>query len=176
VLRVLNKMSLLLSTEAAALLGAGISAFEAELSRIKTASDMTEALSEGPFDLIILTDEAAAISAAESSTAAVWLLSKNADAASLAQHGLIAGGEDELERIMPMLIAIRARLRALESRANKLQKKLYDTNIVSRAKLILMSRFSMSEKEAHRYIEKTAMDSGRKRLDVAESIIRTYGD
>jgi response regulator NasT len=49
-----------------------------------------------------------------------------------------------------------------------------EMRLVNRAKLILVQRFKMSEKDAHRFIEKNAMDRCVKRRTIAESIIRTY--
>ncbi|HCG61364.1 MAG TPA: antitermination regulator, partial [Collinsella sp.] len=49
-----------------------------------------------------------------------------------------------------------------------------DTKLVNRAKLLLVTRLQMTEAEAHRYIEKTAMDNGESRRDVALRLIRTY--
>ncbi|MDD3338000.1 MAG: ANTAR domain-containing protein [Lachnospiraceae bacterium] len=43
--------------------------------------------------------------------------------------------------------------------------------ILSEAKKILMSRNNMSEEEAHRYIQKTSMDSGNPLVETAEMII-----
>ena len=57
---------------------------------------------------------------------------------------------------------------------SSLQQRLDDSRIVARAKLLLISHLGMSEGDAHRYIEKTAMDSCLPRRDVAEGIIRTY--
>jgi response regulator NasT len=55
-----------------------------------------------------------------------------------------------------------------------LQAKMEEMRLVNRAKLILVQRFKMSEKDAHRFIEKNAMDRCVKRRTIAESIIRTY--
>ena len=55
-----------------------------------------------------------------------------------------------------------------------LKQKIEDKRVIDRAKLILVSYMSMSEKEAHRYIEKQAMDLRKTRRDVAEGILRTY--
>ena len=81
---------------------------------------------------------------------------------------------DSLSAVLPSFLACCARLRSLCTETASLKRKLDDTRIVTRAKLLLMSRLKMSEAEAHRYIEKTAMDTGSKRREVAESIIRTY--
>ena len=59
-------------------------------------------------------------------------------------------------------------------RAEREDEKLTELKIISRAKLLLMRQFSMSEAQAHRYLEKRAMDMGRTRKTIAESIIRSY--
>jgi len=43
--------------------------------------------------------------------------------------------------------------------------------IITKAKLVLMERNNMSEEEAHRYIQKTSMDSGTNMVEMAEMIL-----
>lgn len=43
--------------------------------------------------------------------------------------------------------------------------------IIEKAKLLLMDRNNMSEEEAHRYIQKTSMDSGTNMVETAEMIL-----
>lgn len=59
-------------------------------------------------------------------------------------------------------------------RLGALKKKLDDEKVVTRAKLLLMQTLSFTEEEAHKFIEKEAMNSGRTRSDVAYEIIKTY--
>ena len=73
-----------------------------------------------------------------------------------------------------LLFATRQRLRALEEKATSLQSKMEEIRLVNRAKLLLMEHLKMSEAEAHRHIEKAAMDACVKRRNIAEQIIRTY--
>ena len=40
------------------------------------------------------------------------------------------------------------------------------------AKAVLMEKNNMSENEAHRYVQKSAMDSGRTMVDTAASILK----
>lgn len=61
-----------------------------------------------------------------------------------------------------------------KSENKKLQQKLEELKIVTRAKLILMEKLKMSEPDAHRYIEKQAMDLRDTKIEVAQSIIRKY--
>ncbi len=71
---------------------------------------------------------------------------------------------------------MRARLLRLNAEKDTLQEKFDDMKLVNRAKLLLMERLKMTESEAHRYIEKQAMNTGSRRRQVAENIIRTYED
>ena len=49
-----------------------------------------------------------------------------------------------------------------------------EIRLVNRAKWLLISELKMSENDAHKYIEKQAMDRCITRRAMAESIIRTY--
>ncbi len=73
-----------------------------------------------------------------------------------------------------VLTAIQKKLKKLERKAESLKAKMDEIKLVNRAKLILVAQLKMSEQEAHRFIEKSAMDRCVKRRDIAESIIRTY--
>ena len=109
---------------------------------------------------------------------AVLLLAKKDSLEDLLPACIVAGflcGERETPEIwLPQLLALCCRLRETRLREHDLRRKLDDTRLVNRAKLLLMTRLGMTEAEAHRYVEKTAMDIGAARRDVAVAIIRTY--
>lgn len=73
-----------------------------------------------------------------------------------------------------LLTATAARLGRLESKNRSLEEKMADIRMVNRAKWLLIENLGMTEKDAHYYIEKRAMDSRLTRREVAEGIIRTY--
>ena len=62
----------------------------------------------------------------------------------------------------------------LKKENNKLLQKIEDIRMIDRAKCILIQYLNMTEAEAHRYIEKQAMDMRSTRKVVAEGILRTY--
>ena len=66
------------------------------------------------------------------------------------------------------------RLLRVNSENIKLKQRIEDIKIVDRAKYILFSHYKMSEAEAHRYIEKQAMDMRVSRREIAENILKTY--
>ena len=72
------------------------------------------------------------------------------------------------------MAAARERLRRLEKKTLSVEEKMEEIRIVNRAKWILISELKMDEPQAHRYIEKQAMDRCISRKEIAEEIIRTY--
>ena len=143
------------------------------------AGELRALAAERPVDGLILSSHELtfALEAAEHSYTAVLVVAKGDTSAlneTCARSGVMVCTRESLSAVLPCFLACCARLRALCTETVSLKRKLDDTRIVTRAKLLLMSRLKMSEAEAHRYIEKTAMDTGAKRREVAESIIRTY--
>ena len=59
--------------------------------------------------------------------------------------------------------AMHGRMMHMKAENDKLQKKLEELRCVSRAKCILIEREQYTEEQAHRYIEKLAMDTRRNR-------------
>lgn len=84
------------------------------------------------------------------------------------------GSRQSITQAIRLLVATHNRLAAFERKAIKLEAKMKEIRLINRAKWLLIDRFSMSEAEAHKYIEKTAMDNCVKRGEIAENIIRTY--
>lgn len=70
--------------------------------------------------------------------------------------------------------AISARLNRLQSENCKLSQKIEDIKTIDRAKCILISYLGMSEAEAHKYIEKQAMDMRLSKRKICERILKTY--
>ncbi len=67
-----------------------------------------------------------------------------------------------------------ARLGKYQQRAAKLNAKIEEIRIVNHAKWELIEKLGITEKEAHKLIEKQAMDTRRTRREVAETILKTY--
>ncbi len=72
------------------------------------------------------------------------------------------------------MISTRERLRSLEKKSLSLEDKMQEIRIVNRAKWLLISELKMSETDAHRYIEKNAMDRCISKKAMAEEIIKLY--
>ncbi len=73
-----------------------------------------------------------------------------------------------------LVSATQKRLIILEKENMKLQKKIEEIRLVDRAKCVLIQYLNMTEAEAHRYIEKQAMDMRKTKKTIAENILNTY--
>lgn len=72
------------------------------------------------------------------------------------------------------LLLLKKSLRAMQEKTDQLQSQLQDMKRIQKAKSLLMNQLGMSEADAHRWIEKAAMDRCVKKREIAETIIRMY--
>jgi len=49
-----------------------------------------------------------------------------------------------------------------------------DIALIKKAKMILMDRNNMTEEEAHRYLQKTSMDSGTNLVEMSEMVLKMF--
>ena len=79
-------------------------------------------------------------------------------------------------QVMHMAEASNHRLQRARQENARLQEKLVQLRLVSRAKCCLVEHEHMTEADAHRYIEKQAMDTRRDRTEIAQEILENYED
>lgn len=79
-----------------------------------------------------------------------------------------------LTQCLKWMAAARERMRRLEGKATSIEEKMEQIRLVNRAKWLLIENLQMTESDAHRYIEKQAMDRCVSRREIAMSIIKTY--
>ena len=72
---------------------------------------------------------------------------------------------------LQILRATRERMRRVEEKQVTVEEKIRELRLVNQAKWLLIEKRGMTEAEAHRYIEKLAMDSRRPKADVAREIV-----
>lgn len=70
-----------------------------------------------------------------------------------------------------MVVSSRERLKKMEKKQATVEEKIKELRLVNRAKWILIEDKGMSEAEAHRYIEKMAMDQRLSKGEVASHIL-----
>lgn len=164
----------------------------AQFSPVVTASGAGEAKRmqlESHYDLVLINAPLAddfgtelAIEIAEDSASGVILFVKNELFEQVSykaeDYGVLTvakpGSRQGIYQAIKLLVATRHRIKTFENKAVTLEAKMKEIRLINRAKWLLIDRFKMSETEAHKYIEKTAMDNCVKRGEIAENIIRTY--
>ena len=97
----------------------------------------------------------------------------------LAEHGVFVVQKpvpmSVLRTVSGWLISARERLRRSEKKTLSIEEKMNEIRLSNRAKLLLISELKMTEADAHRYIEKQAMDRCVSKRVISEEIIKTYG-
>lgn len=79
-----------------------------------------------------------------------------------------------LQQTVKMAVIAQENLNRLKNEKNELQGKLDDVKIIDRAKCCLIEYLNMTENQAHKHIQKRAMDSRKTQREIAEDILRTY--
>ena len=77
-------------------------------------------------------------------------------------------------RSVKLAAASHKRMAGLQNENQLLQRKIEEIRLVDRAKCALIQYLNFTENEAHKYIEKQAMDQRCARRDIAVSILKTY--
>lgn len=77
-------------------------------------------------------------------------------------------------KALHLLEAAEYRTRNIQHENQRLQQQINETKIINRAKGVLMEYLSMTEPQAHKYLEKQAMDLRISKLEVAKRLISTY--
>lgn len=162
-----------------------------DFSRASGGSDARQKISSEEFRLVIvncpLRDEFGtdtAIAAAEHSIAGIIMIVKAelADDISekVGEYGIYVIPKP-LNRMLfgqsiKMAAATNSRMSLLRDENTRLQKKINELKYINQAKYLLISKKNLSEDDAHKYIEKRAMDTRRSRIDVAMEIIAELED
>lgn len=160
------------------------------LSIVSNVSAAKRALSERDYDFVIvnspLPDDAGirfAVDTVASYNTVVLFLAKPeqyGDAYDkLVEHGVFLMQKPVSRTLLTIatgwLVSARERVRSTEKKTLSIEEKMNEIRLVNRAKWLLISELKMTEPDAHRYIEKQAMDRCVPRRRVAEEIIKTYG-
>lgn len=160
----------------------------ADASVVQTASDARKALAETPCPLLLINaplvggdEKALALDAAQNTYAAIILLAKPNDIPEgLTEYGVMAlekpVSQERLRCVLCCAEALCKRVAFLRRENLLLKRQMQEQRVVSRAKELLISVLSMTEPQAHRFIEKQAMDMRQTRAEIAVRIIKTYED
>ena len=158
---------------------------------IPSGAEARRRMLESDFELIVvnapLPDEFGhelCSSAVEKTDAGVVLLAKAAAAeqllAPMSEQGVLLLSKPFSNTLFLQAIQLAAasnhRLQRLRQENARLQDKISQIRLVSRAKCCLVEHEHLTEAEAHRRIEKLAMDTRRDRTEIAQEILDSYED
>ncbi len=160
-----------------------------EVAAVSGAGEAKRLLLRSSYDIVVintpLSDEYGldfAINIVEDSTASAMVLVKSdafeQAADKVEDYGVLALAKpvtrQSLLQALRLMAATRQRLRALEKENLRLKDKMEEVRIVNRAKWLLIENEGLTEAQAHRKIEKLAMDTRQSRKAVAGGIIDNY--
>lgn len=160
-----------------------------QLTVAESAAQARQCLLENFYELVIINAPLAdgsgrelAVRAAETTVAGVILMVRQ-DGAEAAE----AWAEDYGIFVVPkpinkifffqalkMVRAFHRRLLGLRRENTQLQQQIQDIRLTDRAKCVLIQYLDMTEAQAHKYIERQAMDLRVSKREVAQGILRTY--
>lgn len=72
------------------------------------------------------------------------------------------------------MVSARERLRQMETKNLSIEEKMEEIRLVNKAKWLLIEQKNMHEADAHRYIEKQAMDCCTSKKEIAQNIIQSF--
>lgn len=79
-----------------------------------------------------------------------------------------------LAQTVKMALLAKENINRLEQEKTELLGQLDDVKTIDRAKCCLIEYLNLTENQAHRHIQKLAMDTRRTQREIAEDILRTY--
>lgn len=159
------------------------------VSIVSGSSAAKRALLEHHFDFIIINANPSddliihfAVELSASANSVVLLLIKNEVYAEIYDKVVDFGvftlakpiSKSFMAQALDWMASAKERTRKFEKKTLSIEEKMEEIRIVNRAKWLLISELKMNESDAHRYIEKQAMDSCTSKRSVAESIIKMY--
>lgn len=164
-----------------------------KVNNILTVSSGAEArrlVSNTDYDLIVintaLTDEFGhelSMYLSEHTSSGIVLICKSAIADELTERVMDYGvcvvakpvNRTMFFQTIRLVTATRCRIMGYQRENVKLQVKIDEIKVIDRAKCVLMEYLKLTEPQAHRYIEKQAMDTRRTKREVAQDILLRYG-
>ena len=161
----------------------------ADITSVNTAGEARRLLIENEYDICIInsplpdeTGENLSCMIAEKAICQPIIIVKNENydliSSRVEDYGVLTVSKPVnramLWTAMKLALAANRRIKAVRKENMILLRKIEDIRIVDRAKCILVSQLSMCEPDAHRYIEKHAMDMRITKREAAEEILKIY--
>lgn len=154
-----------------------------------SCNDARRKLDQADFDLIIintpLSDEFGtelALDIAEKTLSAILILVKSDIKEQVEDKVSVTGAfvvgkpinKQVLLQSIPFVLNSKQIIATLREQNRALKQKMDDIKVIERAKYSLIKYLSLDEKQAHRYIQKQAMDLRVSPRVIADNILKTY--
>lgn len=162
-----------------------------QIVSVKSSTEARRLINASDYDLVVintpLSDEFGddlAVTITEISASGVILIVKNEMAddisAKVENLGVLTVSKPIIRQVFiqaqKLALASKNRILGLKSENISLHQKIEEIRLVTRAKCVLIQYLGMTENQAHRYIEKQAMDMRTTRQEIAQNILKTYED
>ena len=160
-----------------------------DISTISSGAETRRLISNTDYDLIVintsLSDEFGhelSIYLSEHTCAGIILICKSSIADEVLERVIDYGvcvvpkpvNKTIFFQSVKLVTAVRSRVMGYQRENAKLQLKIDEIKLINRAKCALMQYLKLTEPQAHRYIEKQAMDTRQTKKEVAQSILLRY--
>ena len=156
--------------------------------RAASGKEALRVLQEESFSLVLIvtpladgSGTEAAVRAAQTTAGVIFVCTPEgygAACARLQESGVFVFSADMgrrlFENAVRLMTAVHIRLAGALPQAERMQQKLQDIRVIDKAKCLLIQYSGLTEEEAHRYVEKQAMDQRVSKRGLAEIIIKTY--
>ena len=154
-----------------------------------SVADAKERLANDEFDLVIINAPLAeesgvgfSLFCAENTKATIIMAVKDDSAIEVFnivdKHGVLVISKPVNKHLFHHYLifthSFKERMLSVHKQNAELKDKLEEYKVINRAKLLLIQCLSMTEQQAHRYIEKQAMNMRTSKLNIAKQVIRTY--
>ena len=96
--------------------------------------------------------------------------------AGVSSYNLMGSSVPDVKPIVQAAVAIFRRYRKLADNLQKAETKLNEGEIIRRAKARLMKERRLSEPNAHRLLQRTAMNRGKRIVDIAMELLASSGE
>lgn len=98
--------------------------------------------------------------------------------AKVAEHGVFTlpkpMNKQSMDNALRWLMTAKRKITGAEKKTNKIEDKMEEIRLVNKAKWLLISNEGLLEPEAHRYLEKEAMNRCITKKELAQQIIDKY--
>ena len=96
--------------------------------------------------------------------------------AGVSSYNIVGSAVPDVKPIVKAAVAIFKRYQSLAGKLQRAEATLKERAVIQRAKTLLMKQHKMLEPQAHRWMRRQAMNSGRRMVDIAAELLKESGE